>query len=152
MNLKELGYEGVDWTQLAEDRIQWLAHVNVVLKSMGILWPNKRLSASQEVLIHVFSSLVVFLYNLSALFQDLFWNSVMWGHLWSHMWVASSSSPNRTWSNSMTTVRSIGKCSKLFSLHWESHYSLLRGLITGITFPSITFNGRQPLLMFTPQF
>jgi hypothetical protein len=27
MNFKEMGYEGVDWTQLAQDRVRWQAPV-----------------------------------------------------------------------------------------------------------------------------
>jgi hypothetical protein len=31
MDLKEVGYEGVDWIQLAQDRYQWWAFVNMVM-------------------------------------------------------------------------------------------------------------------------
>jgi hypothetical protein len=30
IDLKEMGWEGVDWTYLAQDRVQWLALVNMV--------------------------------------------------------------------------------------------------------------------------
>jgi hypothetical protein len=28
MDLREVGYEGMDWIDLAQDRDRWLAHVN----------------------------------------------------------------------------------------------------------------------------
>jgi len=31
MDLKEIGYEVVDWTQLTQDRIQWRSFVNMVM-------------------------------------------------------------------------------------------------------------------------
>jgi hypothetical protein len=31
MDLKEMGWEGVDWIHLAQDRDQWLALVNTVM-------------------------------------------------------------------------------------------------------------------------
>jgi len=31
MDLREIGWEGVDWTHLAEDRDQWQALVNMVM-------------------------------------------------------------------------------------------------------------------------
>jgi hypothetical protein len=31
MNLKEIGYEDVDWIQLAQDRVQWQNVVNTVI-------------------------------------------------------------------------------------------------------------------------
>jgi hypothetical protein len=31
MDLREMGLEGVDWIQLAQDRVQWRASVNSVI-------------------------------------------------------------------------------------------------------------------------
>jgi hypothetical protein len=31
MDLKEIGWEGVDWIHLAQDRDQWQAFVNIVM-------------------------------------------------------------------------------------------------------------------------
>jgi hypothetical protein len=31
MNLREIGIDGVNWIQLAEDRVQWRACVNTVM-------------------------------------------------------------------------------------------------------------------------
>jgi hypothetical protein len=31
MHLREIGWEGVDWMHLAQDRDQWLALVNIVM-------------------------------------------------------------------------------------------------------------------------
>jgi hypothetical protein len=36
MDLKEIGYEGVEWIQLAEDRVQWWVPVNTVEPSGSI--------------------------------------------------------------------------------------------------------------------
>jgi hypothetical protein len=32
MNLRETGWDGVDWMDMAQDRVQWRALVNTVLK------------------------------------------------------------------------------------------------------------------------
>jgi len=32
INLKELGCENVNWIHMAQDRVQWLALVNIVMK------------------------------------------------------------------------------------------------------------------------
>jgi hypothetical protein len=32
MDLREIGWEGVDWIELAQDRDQWKALVNTVIK------------------------------------------------------------------------------------------------------------------------
>jgi len=37
MNLRELGYEIVDWMHLAQDRDQWRAIMNVIMKLSGYL-------------------------------------------------------------------------------------------------------------------
>jgi hypothetical protein len=31
VGLKEIGWEGLEWIHVAEDRNQWLSHVNMVL-------------------------------------------------------------------------------------------------------------------------
>jgi hypothetical protein len=31
MNLREIGWDGVDWIDLAQDRDKWRAHVNTVM-------------------------------------------------------------------------------------------------------------------------
>jgi hypothetical protein len=31
MDLREIGWDGVDWRDMAHDRYQWRAHVNTVL-------------------------------------------------------------------------------------------------------------------------
>jgi hypothetical protein len=33
MNLKETGYEGVDWIHLAQDMVQWWALVNIIMNN-----------------------------------------------------------------------------------------------------------------------
>jgi len=48
MNLRGIGWEGVDWMHLTQDRDQWRALVNIYLQ--GILLPAEWLLASQEVL------------------------------------------------------------------------------------------------------
>jgi len=35
MDLKEIGYEGVDWIQLAQNRVHWQALVVTVVKFRG---------------------------------------------------------------------------------------------------------------------
>jgi hypothetical protein len=32
MDLRQIGWDGVDWIDMAQDRDQWRAHVNTVLK------------------------------------------------------------------------------------------------------------------------
>jgi hypothetical protein len=31
MELREIGWDGMDWTELAQDRVQWRALVNTVM-------------------------------------------------------------------------------------------------------------------------
>jgi hypothetical protein len=31
MDVQEIGYGGMDWIELAEDRVRWLSFVNVVM-------------------------------------------------------------------------------------------------------------------------
>jgi hypothetical protein len=31
MDLREIGWDDVDWTDLAQDRGQWMAHVNTIM-------------------------------------------------------------------------------------------------------------------------
>jgi len=38
MDFKEIGLEGVDWINLAQDRVQWRAVVNVVGWRLIISW------------------------------------------------------------------------------------------------------------------
>jgi hypothetical protein len=35
MDLREIGWDGMDWTDLAQDRDQWRALVNAVMKPSG---------------------------------------------------------------------------------------------------------------------
>jgi hypothetical protein len=35
MSLRAIGWDGVDWMEMAEDRDQWRAIVNTVLKILG---------------------------------------------------------------------------------------------------------------------
>jgi hypothetical protein len=37
MDLREIGWDGMDWIELAEDRDQWRALVNTVLNLRGSL-------------------------------------------------------------------------------------------------------------------
>jgi hypothetical protein len=37
MDLKETGCGAVDWTQMAEDSVQWGAHMNTVMKLWVLL-------------------------------------------------------------------------------------------------------------------
>jgi hypothetical protein len=53
MNLREIGWDGMDWNDLAQDRDQWRALVNTVMnlrvkKMLGISWVAAKLAASQE--------------------------------------------------------------------------------------------------------
>jgi hypothetical protein len=53
MNLKEIGWGGIDWIHLAEDRDRWRALVNAVMslrfhKILGISLVAEILAASQE--------------------------------------------------------------------------------------------------------
>jgi hypothetical protein len=35
MDLRERGWDGIDWTDLAQDRDQWRALVNTVMEPLG---------------------------------------------------------------------------------------------------------------------
>jgi hypothetical protein len=53
MKLKVTGSKGVDWIKVAQDRVQWQALVNTVLKlllpyKVGISLPAERRSISEE--------------------------------------------------------------------------------------------------------
>jgi hypothetical protein len=37
MNLREIGWDGMDWIDLAQDRDQWRALVNTVINAVNIL-------------------------------------------------------------------------------------------------------------------
>jgi hypothetical protein len=60
MDLREIGWGGMDWIDLAQDRDQWRALVNTVM-NLGIpqnSWVGERLAASQEGL----SSMEILIY------------------------------------------------------------------------------------------
>jgi hypothetical protein len=39
IDLREIGWDGVDWVDLAQDRVQWRAYVNTVMNLRGsIKW------------------------------------------------------------------------------------------------------------------
>jgi hypothetical protein len=53
MELREIGWDGMDWIDLAQDRDQWKALVNMVMnlrvhKMLGNSSVAERLAASQE--------------------------------------------------------------------------------------------------------
>jgi hypothetical protein len=49
MNVKEIGWEGTDWIDLAQDRDQWRALVNTAMNLwVGAAWVEEQLSTSQE--------------------------------------------------------------------------------------------------------
>jgi hypothetical protein len=39
MDLREIGYEGVDWVEMFYDRVQWQGLVNVIT---NLLFPERR--------------------------------------------------------------------------------------------------------------
>ena len=52
-NLQEIGWEGMDWMDLAQDRVMWQAVVNVVInlrfyKVWAVTWLARELLACQE--------------------------------------------------------------------------------------------------------
>jgi hypothetical protein len=53
MDFREIGWDGMDWIDLAEDRYQWKALVNMVLNLRKMLGSSRvaaQLAASQEEL------------------------------------------------------------------------------------------------------
>jgi hypothetical protein len=48
MNLREIGWDGMDWIDLAQDRDQWRALVKRFYKTVGSSWVAAQLAASQE--------------------------------------------------------------------------------------------------------
>jgi hypothetical protein len=46
--LREIGWDGIDWIDLTQDRDQWRALVNTILKMLGSSRVAAPLAASQE--------------------------------------------------------------------------------------------------------
>jgi hypothetical protein len=52
MDLKEIGYEGMDWIEPAQDRDRWRALVNAVMNAENFLTSCKPVSFSRRTLLH----------------------------------------------------------------------------------------------------
>jgi hypothetical protein len=59
MDLREIEWEGVDWTHLAQDRNQWWVHINTVMNiRVGIYSVSKQIVGSRRMELHGVGSLV----------------------------------------------------------------------------------------------
>jgi hypothetical protein len=53
MDLREIGWEGVEWIHLAQDRDRWRAVVNAVMNHRALA-PHSSLDSRHELVFHLF--------------------------------------------------------------------------------------------------